>query len=294
MSVAPLSGVPFLRRTIERMVAAEGLRPLAARTGIPLGQIRSLLAGRAVRITTLEQITSALGLRLQVREAPPRDERKVPRAIAVVLEIPLEADIAAAVRKIELDELGSELRAKLMLVDDLADRAASTASSLRRLGKRPEWTATDVDAQAPGNGREEAPGLLVIPFVTGLREGGGGGHPMSGESTEAAVCVSPEALEPWARPERLLCFRAADEGMKPTIRAGDFVAVDPERRDPLDGQLFAFQTNSGLSVRRLVRKAGWLVSGADPGFETRLSERDRILGRVAWHGAGGTFTASDR
>ena len=81
------------------MVTAEGLRPLAARTGIPLGQIRSLLAGRAVRITTLEQITSALGLGLQVREAPPRDERKVPRAIAVVLEIPPEADIAAAVER---------------------------------------------------------------------------------------------------------------------------------------------------------------------------------------------------
>ena len=51
-------------------VQREGLRPLSARTGIPVGQLRSLLHGRAALSTTIELASAALGLEFYV--GPPR------------------------------------------------------------------------------------------------------------------------------------------------------------------------------------------------------------------------------
>ena len=56
---------------------AEGLRPLAARSGIPVGQIPSLLDGRAVRVTTLESMTAVLGVRLTIGPETGGDLRSV-------------------------------------------------------------------------------------------------------------------------------------------------------------------------------------------------------------------------
>ena len=61
-----LNGIERLRNAFRALVDAEGLRPLAARTGIPVGQIRSLIDGRAVRVTTLELMTRVLGVNLTI------------------------------------------------------------------------------------------------------------------------------------------------------------------------------------------------------------------------------------
>ena len=63
--VAPDS-VEFLLRAVRQSVQKEGLRPFANRTGIPLGQLRSVLDGRAPRYTTLRSIASVMGMRLLV------------------------------------------------------------------------------------------------------------------------------------------------------------------------------------------------------------------------------------
>ena len=56
-----------LRREVQRRVDSEGLRPLSASIGVPVGQLRSLISGRAATITTVESVASALGYELTIR-----------------------------------------------------------------------------------------------------------------------------------------------------------------------------------------------------------------------------------
>ena len=65
------SGLDHLRSAVRLHVEREGLRPLSVRTGIPVGQLRSLMQGRAALSTTLERVSSALGLEFYV--GPPRE-----------------------------------------------------------------------------------------------------------------------------------------------------------------------------------------------------------------------------
>ena len=64
------SGMDHLRSSVRSHVRREGLRPLSVRTGIPVGQLRSLMQGRAALSTTLERVSSALGLEFYI--GPPR------------------------------------------------------------------------------------------------------------------------------------------------------------------------------------------------------------------------------
>ena len=63
------SGLDHLRSAVRLHVEREGLRPLSDRTGIPVGQLRSLLQGRAALSTTLERVASALGLEFYIGPA---------------------------------------------------------------------------------------------------------------------------------------------------------------------------------------------------------------------------------
>lgn len=56
-----------LRRIIRRCVDSEGLGPLARRTGLGIGQIRSIYTGRAPLLTTVTQACDALGYELVIR-----------------------------------------------------------------------------------------------------------------------------------------------------------------------------------------------------------------------------------
>ena len=64
------SGLEFLRSAVRQQVEREGLRPLSVRTGVPVGQLRSILQGRAALSTTLVGVSSALGLEFYI--GPPR------------------------------------------------------------------------------------------------------------------------------------------------------------------------------------------------------------------------------
>lgn len=60
-----------LRKAVQEAVKKEGLRPLAARTGIGLGRIRSVLSGtRVPKVDTVDTLAQALGLEFYV--GPPR------------------------------------------------------------------------------------------------------------------------------------------------------------------------------------------------------------------------------
>ena len=65
------SRLDHLRSAVRQHVEREGLRPLSVRTGVPVGQLRSILQGRAALSTTLERVSSALGLEFYI--GPPRN-----------------------------------------------------------------------------------------------------------------------------------------------------------------------------------------------------------------------------
>ena len=66
---------PSLRRHISDRIVAEGLRPWAARLGLPTSHIRGIRDGRAPLITTVISVCEALGYDLVLR--PRGDTRSV-------------------------------------------------------------------------------------------------------------------------------------------------------------------------------------------------------------------------
>ena len=110
---------------------AEGLRPLAARTGIPVGQIRSLLDGRAVRVTTLQSMTAVLGVQLTIGPGPgdPAAASSLPDGAPA--SVRALANLSAAALPENHSEPGATpLRDGVAIVKDLADRVAAAAQSL--------------------------------------------------------------------------------------------------------------------------------------------------------------------
>lgn len=61
----------YLREIVQDLVEAEGLHPLARRTGLGIGQIRSICAGRTPLLSTVYQVCAALGYELEIRPREP-------------------------------------------------------------------------------------------------------------------------------------------------------------------------------------------------------------------------------
>lgn len=274
-------GVDYLRRVVRQRIDSEGLRPFSLRTGIPLGQLRSLVEGRAARSTTLEAIAAVLGLEFYIGPVRPGASTapEVPAEIARALDLPREASVADAVRAMDKDAMASRLREGMGRVRDLLDRAAAAA----------------VLVAGPASGRDSpASGRLggdaaMIPFAPDVRLAAGTGEVVFEESSEVSIAVAAGALAPWARPERLTCVRAAGDSMEPTIRDGDLVVVDTGRTEPLDGGLFAVRTDAGLVVKRLRQTSDrWLLTSDNAAYASRhVGSDDRILGQIAWCGPEG-------
>ena len=294
MTDVTLDGIDRLRNAFRELVDAEGLRPLAARTGIPVGQIRSLLDGRAVRVTTLQSMTEVLGVGLTI--GPGTDEpgpaSTVPENRAPSVRGPSRPSAAAALLESGREPRARPLRDGVAIVRDLADRVAAAAQSLLQVAAGWEPATSPVAAGTTAIAPEGR--LVMIPFVSGIQAGGPGREPVFQECPELTVGVAQQALPSWTRPDRLICMRVTDDSMGMTVGEGDFVAVDPGRRDPVDQELFALATEEGPVVRRLRHRNRWLVvaDGAVEG-QRPLSGGDRILGRVAWRGPRDRDAAGD-
>lgn len=274
-------GIDYLRRAVQRRVETEGLRPFSVRTGIPLGQLRSLLQGRAARSTSLERMSSVLGLEFYIGPARRRElsQPRLPPEIAEVLHLPKDAHVADAVGLIDKDLMAAQLRKGMGVVRDLVDRAAAAADLIPSLaaGERQVRPARREDAVA------------LIPFASDFRRPAGAGEVVFERSAEMSIAVATDAVASWAQTEHLTCFRATGDAMEPTVQDGDLVAVDQHRTRPLEDELFAVVTESGLAVRRLHRNAGhWFLVGDNPAHLSRpLCDRDSIVGQVAWCGPHG-------
>ncbi len=270
MSFVTLRDVDYLRRAVRKKIEKEGLRPFAARTGIPVGQLRSLVEGRAARYTTLASIASVMGLQLYIgrglRGNPA--ERGLPSEIAEALRLPSDASVADAVSRIDKDVMASRLREGMSVVQELTDRAAAAAELIPRLAFR-ELSTT-----------------RMVPFAREVRSRADTGEVEFEESAELSIAVAESVLPSWARADRLTCIRAVGRSMEPTVRDGDLVVLDRDRPAPLDAELFAVWTGEGVVVRRL-RRAGdrWNLISDNPSHPSRpMGECDRVVGRVAWCG----------
>ncbi|MCE2539203.1 MAG: hypothetical protein J4G16_02085 [Acidobacteria bacterium] len=274
-------GIDYLRQAVRQRIDAEGLRPFSLRTGIPLGQLRSVVEGRAARSTTLELIASVLELEFYIgparADSPARP--RLPSEIARALDLPRDATVDDAVDAIRKDAMASRLREGIELVQELMERAAAAAAMIPRLVSRGRSRA--------GEGTEC--GVVMIPFAPEVRLAAGTGEVVFEESPEVSIAVSADALASWARPGRLTCVRAAGDSMEPNIRDGDLVVVDAARTDPLDGQLFAVRTDGGVVIKRLRQNRGrWLLASDNRAHPSQpVAEDDRILGQVAWCGPRG-------
>ena len=281
MSPVTRYGIEYLRQAVRQRIEAEGLRPFSLRTGIPLGQLRSVIEGRAARSTTLELIASVLELEFYIGPARPDSalRPRLPAEIARALGLPRGATVDDAVGAIRKDAMASRLREGIGLVQELMKQAAATAALIPRLISR---------ERSPARGESES-AVVMIPFAPEVRLAAGTGEVVFEESPEVSIAVAAGALASWARPERLTCVRAAGDSMLPAIHDGDLVVVDAGRRDPLDGHLFAVRTAAGLVIKRLRRSRDrWLLTSDNPLHPPHpVVEEDRILGQVAWSGPRG-------
>ena len=152
--MATIDGIDVLVRAVRQRIEQEGLRPFATRTGIPLGQIRSVLAGRASRYTTLQSIAAAVGMRLFVgpveRNGPEVPSETTPSRRVMTTELKISEDpladrVLRQVRSGNLDEA--------RLLPSAEKRARDVAKKLDRLAARQGWytfMAGQVHAVATG------------------------------------------------------------------------------------------------------------------------------------------------
>ena len=177
-------------------------------------------------------------------------------------------------------------------LERLRAQAAGLAARLER----------DADAAAAGSGDSSASvepisgggavaepqaDYFVAPFSHDVRAAAGSGEMVFGEASEFGIAFHRSALPAWARPDGLICIRAAGHSMEPTFHDGDLIALDRLQVDPVAGEMYVIHSSDGLLVKRL-RKAGrgWELVSDNPAYPPRRAGRsDRLVGRVAWFGS---------
>ena len=196
----------------------EGLRPLSALIGIPIGQIRSVLTGRSVKIDTAVALAEALGLEFYI--GPPRGDRDQGTEAAVP---------------------GSQLQV-----------APATAADLRRVLETAEQAGVELAARAADIVRQlGAEELVAVAPVVGRVAAG---VPVEAEEHEDGWVPFPAA---WAKGGNCFALQVAGDSMtlagifdgdtaivcrQETARSGNIVAATVEGETTLKRYLVAGNT----------------------------------------------------
>lgn len=263
-------GLDAFVELVRQKIETEGLRPFSTRTGIPLGQLRSFIGGRAARLTSLRSIVAAMEMRLMVVPAEPPGPAPPPvRAeLTEALGLPPDASVAEVVAVIERDPAASKLRKGLRLMREMTEPARAAAELLPPLA--------------------EEPPVRMIPFAEHVRIDADSGEVELDESSDLSIAVAEGVLPSWARADRpLVCIRTAADSTEST--AGALVVVDKDGRAPVDGQRFVVRIAEALEIKRLSQVGGeWRLVSDGPAHRPRpMTADDRIVGRVAWCGPSG-------
>ena len=261
-----LHGVDAFVELVRQRIETEGLRPFARRTGIPLGQLRSVIQGRAARYTTLQSIASVMGMRLFSAPAEPggMEAPPLPPELTRALDLPSDTSVIDAVDAIDHDAVASTLRKGMRLVQEMTELATEAAELLPQVAAG--WTTR------------------MIPFAEHVRFEADTGEVEFEESSDLSIAVAERVLPSWARAARLTCVRAAGDSLESAD--GGLVVVAQERRVAVDEQLFVVRIGEALVVKRFRQVDGrWsLVSDSLAHLPRPMTADDRIVGRVAWCG----------
>ena len=139
------------------------------------------------------------------------------------------------------------------------------------------------DGEAPDTGTDE---FLATPYARDLHAAAGTGEMVFEEAAPFRFAFPRSILPKWVHPDSLLCIRTKGDSMEPTLNDGDLILLDYSRTDPLDGQIFVLRDDDGLVVKRL-RGSGfdWELVSDNPAYPPRrVSQEDRLIGRLAWSG----------
>lgn len=262
----------YLRAAVRACVEREGLRPLSKRTGIPVGQLRSLVQGRAPLSTTLESAASALGLEFYI--GPPREpaaERVPPAPALPVLEpLPtwasrLQFDLRASFRE--------ELVAILRGFPD-ARRSATPVRGQPIVAPRLESKIHD---------------RLDADYVPVRRPGPEERGPTQVEHAPAVGYLAFQRS--WLErhsidPDRCTIIEVRGEAMEPTLPDGCSILVDHRFRQRHLGHIYVLRTGDDLIVRRAGKDQSgrWVVVSdhpRQPPAPWSYRESD-IVGEVRW------------
>ena len=126
-----LQGIDALVQLVRQQIDTEGLRPVARRTGIPVGQLRSFVRGRASWLTTLESVARAMGLQVVIGQVKQGGmDAPIPGKLTRALGLAPDASIAEALSAIERDAAGSRLRTGMHLMKEMTEGATTLAELL--------------------------------------------------------------------------------------------------------------------------------------------------------------------
>lgn len=249
----PRRGIERLREEVRRRVETEGLRPFAARTGIPMGRVRGLLDGRAALSSTLEAAAAALGLEIDV--GPPQSGSPV--------DAPAQTDRTDAL----LREILSRLPAS----------AQPPANALEDAGAAAQPAAVEEAVEFPGT-------RLVA--VRGLAAAAGCGAADMDEAVAGYVGFRRDWLARHALdPAQCSVIEVTGESMEPTLPQGCSILVDHSRRQPSGGRIYAIRSGDGLVVKRAgsADDGGLLMVSDHPAWPSAPWPADAaVVGEVRW------------
>ena len=249
---------------VRQRIETEGLRPFAVRTGIPLGQMRSFLQGRAARYTTVQAIASVMGRRLIIGPTNPAGTggAALPAELTRALDLPSDASVVEAVEAINKDERASNLRGGIRLAQEMTELATVAAELLPQLA--------------------DEPARRIVPLAEHVRFDADTAELEFEESSDLSIAVAERVLPAWSRADRLTCVQVVSDSPEATDRA--LVVVDRDRRVPVDEALFVVSNGPALVLRRSRWvQNGWnLMGDGSAHAPSPMTGDTHIVGRVAW------------
>ena len=252
-----------VRSAAARHVKAEGLRPFAKRTGVSVGRLRSVLAGRDAHGSTIEQLCRVLDLEFYVG---PRRQASMASGVAGIVPPP-----------VSVGRLGLSIQEVVRLVADAGGNPIPDDL----------WpTLAKKYGDVPVSGRPDIPAgyrpVDVVVLAGAAFDGGG----MLDERVVGRAWFPRNWLsECGCDPDHCIVVEVRGVSMEPTLPDGCRILVDLRRRRLVNDGIFLVQTDNGLVAKRAGRGGGgaWLLLSDDPSWNPKPWPSDsEIVGQVVW------------
>ena len=302
--MTPSPAYKILQTAVRSHVDDLSIRKLSGISGIAVGRIRSVLAGRDAGISTIEGLCLALGLEFYI--GPPRDPADLNNQpdysdFAPILGLSPEAsadEIAAAARSLAarsasgvemreaLDDFRNEMaaaRADRDAMTLLSRQMAEMREALERAGISDESNVYALERQD----EEIEASARPLDIVEVAAAAGDGSEVFDEEVSGRAWFHRDWLYRHSLEPAHCAIIHVRGESMEPTLPDGCSILVDRTRTRCQEGRIQVLRTDDGIVVKRLARgKDGWLLISDHPAWSPRPWDRDTVpLGEGPLDGA---------